>query len=265
MVIAYCNGSFLQLNKPYFSESESGVFTTILIEDARIYFLEEHLIRLQEHAKKLNILINPISEKVLFQLIEKNKAIKGKWRIRIIITTKIVLATIQKEKSSQVEKISLNLFQMPFVSAEAKLKTLANFKRLELLEYANKKGFNDCITFDENQNILETSIANIFWIKDSSFYYPDPKLPYLQGITLSFAIKVAKKINLNIQSGKYKLNHLEDAEVFYCNSMKKILPVIQIENIKKLKESKRQLEFIRHFHEVAKAHSTYFVLKTQQF
>jgi len=263
MAIIYCNGYFASLDKPYCPDSDYGVYTTILLEDAKVYFLEEHLRRLSMHAKKLT-LEKTINKNELLQLIEKNKAMKGKWRIRVMITAKMVLATIQKEENLQADKISLCTYQKPWISANSQLKTLATFNRLKLLKHANEKGFSDCITFDENKNILETSIANIFWIKDNMFYYPDSKLNYLKGITLSFAIDVARKMGLIVQSGAYKLSQLEDADVFYCNSMKKVLPVIRVENVKYLKNSVTQIEFIHHFCSMAKAHSTCFALKTQK-
>ena len=165
MAIVYFNESFLSLDGPYSLDSELGVFTTILVEDSKIYFLNEHLNRLHSHAKKLNISDKTIDKEILFQLIEKNEATKGRWRIRGVITTKMVLATIKKEKNPQTDKISLSLYPKPWISTNSQLKTLANFERLKLLKKANEESFSDCITFDENQNILETSIANIFWIK----------------------------------------------------------------------------------------------------
>ena len=259
MSIAYYNGDFILFDKVYQFESDRGVFTTILIEESRAYFLEKHLDRLQSNAKELDLPSKKICHRVLFQLIERNKAERGLWRMRIIITDKVFLITLQKETFG-IKKMSLNLEQNPCCFTNAKLKTLANFKRLDLLDNSRKKGFSDCIIFDEEKNILETSIANIFWIKGEDFYYPDPNLSYLCGITLLFVLEIAKEMNMNIFKGSYKLGHLENANVFYCNSIKKILPVEKIEEIKKLKEVSSQTEFIHRFHEKSRDCSTCLVL-----
>ncbi len=259
MSIAYYNSDFILLDKAYKVESDRGVFTTILIEDSRAYFLEKHLDRLNSHAKALGLPSKKICYKVLFQLIKKNRAESGLWRLRIIITNKLFLITLQKEVPS-VDKISLNLMQEPFSFSNTKLKTLANFKRLDLLDNSRKKGFSDCIIFDEEKNILETSIANIFWVKDGAFYYPDPSLSYLCGITLLCALEIAREMNLNISKGSYKLRHLENASVFYCNSIKRILLVEKIEGVKKMKVESAQWEFIHRFHEKMRDYSTCLAL-----
>jgi branched-subunit amino acid aminotransferase/4-amino-4-deoxychorismate lyase len=243
MTVAYFNNRFIPYKENLIDSMDEGIFTTILVENKKIYFLEKHLVRLKKHAKALNIPIKSIHPKSLFQLIEKNNAQKGIWRLKITYTDNKRLITLQKEPLVK-KSLKLTVDHEFKPSKNAKIKTLYYSKRLQLLNEVKKMGYDDCIVFDDSQNILETTIANIFWIKKDTFCYPDPKLPYLFGITLEIAIKLAKSLKLKIESYKFKLNQLEDASIFYCNSIKKIKAVEEIENITIQKNTKTHQDFI---------------------
>lgn len=45
------------------------------------------------------------------------------------------------------------------------------FSRLGI-EYAKKSNWNDCLIFNQHDRICETTIANLFWIKDKNIYTP---------------------------------------------------------------------------------------------
>jgi len=81
-----------------------------------------------------------------------------------------------------------------------------------------------------NKYLLETSVANVFWIKNNSLHFPDPKLLYFRGIVLTTALVIAKKLKMKVQYGKYTIKDLSGSHLFYCNSMKGILPVKSLEN-----------------------------------
>jgi len=104
-------------------------------------------------------------------------------------------------------------------------------KRLELLEEASVLGFDDWIFYDKEQHLLETSIANVFWVENETLYLPNASLPYYFGVTLQLVIESAQDLGLKVAFVKEKPSCLvQSKQVFICNSMKGIQGVSRIDN-----------------------------------
>lgn len=220
-----------------------GVFTTILVKDKKIYFLQDHLNRLKIHLDFMRIAIPKIDKKDLEKLVELNSATEGKWRLKIIVTPKgsfldtkdtrevsDVFYFLEKAKGVFQDTVSICSYTAPFVHPLAKIKTLAYLDHQLVKKEAENRGYDDAITFDQDQNILEASFANIFWTEGNSFFYPDPSLPYLDGITLSKVILLAKSMGYDIKPGKYTLKDIKTSmSVFLTSSIRIISPVVKIE------------------------------------
>ena len=58
-------------------------------------------------------------------------------------------------------------------------------------KYSNKKGFDDSLMLDLNQNIAETTACNIFWIKNNKVY-TSKKHSILNGITRQAVLELCK-------------------------------------------------------------------------
>ena len=72
---------------------------------------------------------------------------------------------------------------------------------------AHKKGFDDCLMLDLNQNIAESSACNIFWVKRNTIYTPLTH-SILNGITRQAIIKLCKKLKIKCLIGNYKLSKI---------------------------------------------------------
>lgn len=219
-----------------------GVFTTLLLEDGRIPFLHDHLKRLEKHCQKIGIIPPFIEPSNIAELAHKNKAAKGKWRIRITISggktsqpdlsprkhgfllIKITPLVLHKHK-----KLRLCLYPSPIEHPLAGIKTLAYLDRFWIRSYALQRGYDDCVVRDAEGNILESSFANLFWIRENELYYPKKSLPYLHGVTLSRITQAAKKCGLKVTGCKAKPQHLRGSSVYLSNSLIGFLPVSQIE------------------------------------
>lgn len=204
-----------------------GIFTTIRVENGEPEHLERHLSRVKKQCIELKIDSPEISKEWLAQLIEKNHAQSGIWRMKIIVTGGDSSAlNLEKRKFGNllitispyeppIDPYRLTVYPYPIVSPVADLKSLSYLQRLHVKEYARQHGCDDAIVLSPEGFILETAFGNFCWILEDCLYVPDPELPLFEGITISV-------LQEKMQTKKVK-SRIEDipkeAKCYLCNTM----------------------------------------------
>jgi 4-amino-4-deoxychorismate lyase len=220
-----------------------GVFTTLVVDNGKILFFEEHNKRLLEHSKKIDMEFIGLDKNLLKELIIKNNATEDKYRLRISISrgakfsydipksdSGTFIAFLSKFENTDKTSMNLTIYPHSISSSIADVKTLSYFERFWIKNYAKKNGFDDCLVLSCDNFILEAAFANVFWIKDDVLFYPDKTLPYLQGITLGYILKAAKDCNIEVKPIKAKLDDLKDAYVYMSSSTLDFIPVNKIDD-----------------------------------
>lgn len=206
--------NFLLKPLPYFE-----LFETMKVENGKIFLLDDHLERLENTAnyflfnfdknKILKIIKNEI-EKIDVNLIYRLRLKLNKWgQINIMIYE--YPYSINYIKIILSEKIisSKNKFQY-FKTTNRKLYDE------ELLKYY-KKGFSDVIFLNENNEIAEGAITNIFIVKDKTWFTP----PLSSGILNGVYRKHLLQNNVNIKEEKIYLNDLLNCDqIILTNSLR---------------------------------------------
>lgn len=219
-----------------------GIFTTLLVTDGFPVFLEEHCRRLYTQAKELQFQIIKVCSESIYELIIRNNAQKGNYRLKICYIARgeffqnmklsLLLGIISSYISSH-HSIRLLPYPTPIETPLAHYKTLSYSHRYLLLEWARIRQFDDVITKDAKGHILESAFANIFWMKDKTLYYPALDLPVFPGVTIEIIKKVVSCWEGYTVQKSYK--PIEDidflAQWFISNSLLGIRPVIQIGSI----------------------------------
>jgi branched-chain amino acid aminotransferase len=96
---------------------------------------------------------------------------------------------------------------------------------------AKEKKWNDALVLNSQGNIIESSISNIFWIKDKTIYTPPVSEGCIAGIRRANWISTLKEKGIPvIEMPLSKEMLLEADEVFLTNSIRKIRWVYAIEN-----------------------------------
>jgi branched-chain amino acid aminotransferase len=96
---------------------------------------------------------------------------------------------------------------------------------------AKEKKWNDALVLNSQGNIIESSISNIFWIKDKTVYTPPISEGCIAGIRRANWISTLKEKGIPvIEMPLSKEMLLEADEVFLTNSIRKIRWVNAIEN-----------------------------------
>ena len=96
---------------------------------------------------------------------------------------------------------------------------------------AKEKKWNDALVLNSQGNIIESSISNIFWIKDKTVYTPPVSEGCIAGIRRASWISTLNEKGIPIiEMPLSKEMLLEADEVFLTNSIRKIRWVYAIEN-----------------------------------
>ncbi|MCM8710923.1 aminotransferase class IV [Clostridium sp. SYSU_GA19001] len=224
------NGNIIEDNKVILDTGfffGRGLFETILVKDKPI-FLDEHIDRINEGLKKLNI--NKIITKDYFmdnfyKLKQKNCALK------LVVTEANTLFSTREipYTENHYEKgfsLKLSLIKRNPESHGVYLKTLNYLDNIIEKETASKEGFDEVIFENTYGYIAEGSTSNIFFIKDNILYTPSIKCGLLNGIIRKWVIS-----NFNVIEGNFTLKDILNSEgAFITNSLLGIMKVSSINN-----------------------------------
>ncbi len=88
------------------------------------------------------------------------------------------------------------------------------------------------ILLNQNEQITEGTVSNVFFVKDKKIYTPSAEAGILIGVTRQEVIKIARHIGLKVEEGLYTREDLIEAdEMFLTNSLMEIVPVRNFEGI----------------------------------
>lgn len=94
---------------------------------------------------------------------------------------------------------------------------------------ADKAGVADAVVLDINDHVIETTMANLFWVKGNRLYTPSLDMSGVAGVIRRLIKQGAKQKGLNMVCGQFELEQLDNAEeVFISNSILGVAPVIKI-------------------------------------
>ncbi|MYM59932.1 aminodeoxychorismate lyase [Vibrio sp. OCN044] len=90
----------------------------------------------------------------------------------------------------------------------------------------DEKDLSDGIVLDIKANVIETTMANVFWVNQGVVYTPDLTNAGVKGVMQRVIIDSATKNGIEVRVGDYSLKELYAAEeVFISNSLLRIAPV----------------------------------------
>ena len=212
---------------------------TLLIQNGVPILIKEHCKRLYSQAKKLNLRIVKLSSQSIHELIMRNNAELGTYRLKLCYIAQGDF--FQKNKLSNLvgvlspytlkkDPIRLLPYPHPIETPFSHYKTLAYSHRFFLLQWAISQQFDDVITIDSKGHILETAFANIFWLRRKTLYYPAAELPVFPGITMAVIKKIVSSWEgYSIRPSYRQVQDITTSEQwFIANSLLGIRPVVQI-------------------------------------
>jgi len=235
-----------------------GLFETLLYESGQARLLDLHLSRLQAGAKRLQIqlsldtlrgelqgFLHQAREEGLFS--DLDKAV-----LKIMLTRGAGGRGYRFPEGAATQRI-IQLFNHPayplqhrkegiqirlcktLVSVNPALAGLKHLNRLDNVMARNEWACDDIqegLMLDEQGTIIEGTMSNIFIVRDNILITPSLKRAGVAGVMRAHLLDMARKHNVETCISKsISIRQLYDAdEVFVCNSVLGIWPVVRLES-----------------------------------
>lgn len=98
---------------------------------------------------------------------------------------------------------------------------------------ARKRGFNNALSLDIDDNVAETASTNVFAVKDGEVFTPIPNGTFLNGLNRQRVIKLLKADGVKVQEAPMVLDDFATADEIFCTgNIAKVMPVARYEDRK---------------------------------
>lgn len=195
-------GIGLSVFSPHFNYGQ-GFFETLLYENDRIYFLQEHLNRIEKTCRFWGILLDMswLTEARLLELIKKNNLGTKPARLKILYAPmgqrpeKWDLCVYVKEY------VRDNSSRRVCVHSEIRDSVLFAYKSLNYQANLYWKSYyqndaDEVLFVNTKGNVLEASISNVLYIKKNQLYFSGDHHSYLKGIMQAKILELARQLDL---------------------------------------------------------------------
>ncbi len=261
-MIVYLNEKFVEEEYAHISIWDAGflhgdgVFTTMRLYQGHAPDLEAHWQRLSQQAQALAIPFPLTIEEmkgIAAHLVHQNGIRKTDARLRItvtpggdpenalpitpgndqrptvLMTTSPLPASIDLAGEQGIAVIALGPeFKR---SHFPRLKSLNNLPSLRALREARSRGCTEAVIMDQDGFLTEGAVSNIFLVKEGKLFTPADNGAILAGHTRRRIIALANQFGLPCREMNLTRLDLEKAdEVFLCNSIRQVVPVIRIDD-----------------------------------
>ena len=235
------------------------VFNVNWDEEAKklvIFRLKDHYKRLVNSAKILDFDSFEIEwkfekfEKTMLELLERNKVEENVLvRVTLFIDELVAGTKIHGLKNSLsayiypfgqiLPKDGVNLCISSWVrnmdnSIPAKAKINGSYVNASLMKNeAILNGYDDAIALDHNGHVTESTVANLFIVRNGKLVTPDTSTDILEGITRDSLLNIAPTLGIEVEERSIDRTELyKSEEAFICGSSAKIIPVLSIDKRK---------------------------------
>ncbi|MGM0501716.1 MAG: aminotransferase class IV [Bacillota bacterium] len=212
-----------------------GLFETIKVVEGKAIFLEEHLTRLYQSSRNLEIVLPIKKQELKEELIEYSKKLDQQ-ALKITICESGYNFSTREIPYKEIDyNQGYNLKISEIRRGENLLdqhKTTNYFSNIYARNKVQAQDYDEALLLDSNQFVLEATMANIFFIKDKKVYTPADKLSLLPGIIRSKVMLIAQE--LGIKAGEAVINKAELALfdfAFLTNSLLGLMKINQIGEI----------------------------------
>ena len=256
-LLVYIDGEFVPASQAKISIFDhgflygDGVFEGIRAYNGKVFKLKEHIDRLYDSAKALDLQI-PISKEefmeIILETLRRNKLRDA--YIRPIVTRGIGDLGLDPRKCKNPSIIVIaqpwgrlygDLYEKGLKAVTVAVRRNAidslppNIKSLNYLNNilakieANAKGGDEAIFLDHNGYVSEGSGDNIFIFKNGEIITP-PTINNLKGITREVVIELIKKLGISFKEANISLYDLYTAdEIFVTGTAAEICPITWID------------------------------------
>jgi branched-chain amino acid aminotransferase len=232
-----------------------GVFEGIRAYDGNVFKLNEHIARLYDSARviqlKLSMTAREMGEAVLETL--RRNHLRDAY-VRLVVTrgsgdlgvdpalcsqsTIFIiaeeLATVLGPREPKVVRLTISTVRRDAVDATThEIKSLNYLNSILAKIEANNAGADDAILLDRRGFVSEASVMNLFIVKDGRIATPSSAAGILHGITRARVIKLCSDLGTHVQERDVTpFEVLTADEVFLVGTKSEILAVGSVKDVK---------------------------------
>jgi len=224
-----------------------GHFTTIKMAAGQALLLDLHLARLQQACSVLAIefkqwdeLVAAITQQaqslqdgVLKVTITRGEGGRGYGTLGCssanwFLQYRSIPAQYSEWASVGIE-LMLCQYQQTVNPALAGLKTLNRLDQVMIKQELDANGMADGLVCSTDGYVIETSVANVFWVVGDKIYTPSTKRSGVEGVMKTHISGLLNKLGFKLEAEDYTVADVLVAdEVFITNSVMEVVPVNRI-------------------------------------
>lgn len=241
MNFVWCDGDFLPVSEFRVSPFDRGlchgmsVFETLLAVNGEPRLLTEHLDRLRSGLERLAVTSVELSgeglRRVMIGLLEKNGLTHGMARIRLAVSLGAGPLNLTDSGASWAWMTATPVDEMP----ETVRVTTAPWRRdrenvlrglkvgnyaehLIAMDMARREGFGEMLFFNNDDELCEAAMANVFLIRSGSLLTPGLDSGCLAGVTRGLVIRLAAAHGIPCREKTLTRNDVAKAEGMFLTS-----------------------------------------------
>ena len=256
----YVNGKFYNRKNANISVFDSsvllgdGVWDGLRYHNNKFLFLNDHIKRLYEDAKKINLKIH-LSQKSLKNLLLKTIRInkmKTDAHLRLIVSRgikstpyqspkvtiskpTIIIIPEYKKPDNKIYKRGLKLVTVSIIRGpknvqDPQINSLSKLNCILACIEASKKGADEALMLDINNNIATNNSTHFFYVKNRTVFTSTGKF-CVNGITRNKVIEICKLNKIKVKEKNFKLKDVMRAdEAFATGTFAGVVPINKINN-----------------------------------
>ena len=256
--VVYINGKYYEKEDAKISVFDhgflygDGVFESIKCFEGNVFALTEHIDRLFDSMKAINLEIPETPEKMVKlvrQTVQKT-GLKDAY-IRLVVSRGIgdlgmdprkcpassVVIIAQENKSmfgdlydKGIRVLTVGVRRIAPDAIDVRAKTLNYLNNILAKIQANVTGYDEALLLNHQGNVCEGTGDNIFIIKKGRLFTPPPESGALQGITRKFVLQISEKLKITCEEKNLTLIDVYTSdEVFMTGTLADIVPVIEVD------------------------------------
>lgn len=226
-----------------------GVFEGIRVYEGCVFKLDEHLNRIYESAKSIELTIflsKAEFKEAVLETLRRNE-LKDAY-IRVVVSRGVGTLGLSPKLSPKATIIIIVDYLAPLYEGKNATAIIASTRRnavtainpmIKSLNYLNnilariesdKAGVNEAIMLNQSGTICEGAGDNIFIVKAGILITPPPSAAILIGITRNTVINLAKEEGIDVVERELTVHELYNAdEAFFTGTAAEIAPLVEVD------------------------------------
>jgi 4-amino-4-deoxychorismate lyase len=224
-----------------------GCFTTMAFRQGGLEFFAAHIERLKWACKTLSINFDKWDELrrcIIDSLISTSDCVvkvtitrgeggrgynpEGAINPSFVITQHDIPAHYPLWQTDGI-KLTISPIKLAIQPLLAGIKHLNRLEQVLVKQSLTQTGYDDAVVCDTQQHIVESSVGNLFWYKDTSWYTADLTESGVEGVMRNHVLAVMHNKGIACQVVKQEVTELFSAhEFFVCNSLMLLVPVVSL-------------------------------------